>query len=80
MAIHRLFYRTREDGVNLYKTYSDTTPVLKQIPTNFIYDCWIYKLDKDGNETTEVDWELSGVIDVEKTPCSYIEVIKNDRS
>lgn len=32
------FYRTREDGVNLYKTYSDENFKIRQLPTNVIYD------------------------------------------
>lgn len=68
------FYETRKDGVNLYRTYSDTTPKLKQIPTNIVYDCWVYKLDEEGNETQEVDFEQSGVIDVEDAPYTYEEI------
>lgn len=32
------FYETRPDGVNLYKTYSDTGMRIIQKPTNIIYD------------------------------------------
>lgn len=32
------FYETREDGVNLYRTYSDEGYKIKQIPTDIIYD------------------------------------------
>lgn len=71
--INRVFYRTRKDGVSLYRIYSDTTPTLKQQPTGVIYNCWVYKLDEEGNETKEVDWEQSGVIDVENAPYSYVE-------
>ena len=81
MAIVRVFYKTRKDGVNLIRRYSDITPTLKQLPTNTIYDCWVYKLDENGNETNEVDWELSGVIDVENAPYTYVEtdeVIENN--
>lgn len=74
--IKREYYRTRKDGVSLYRIYSDTTPTLKQQPTGVIYDCWAYKLDENGNETTEVDWENSGVIDVENAPYTYVETIE----
>ena len=74
--IIKTFYRTRNDGVNLYRIYSDTTPTLKQQPTGVIYDCWVYKLDENGNETTEVDFENSGVIDVENAPYTYVETIE----
>ena len=74
--INRVFYRTREDGVSLYRIYSDTTPTLKQQPTGVIYNCWRYKLDENGNETTEVDYENCGVIDVENAPYTYEEIIE----
>lgn len=74
--INRVFYRTRKDGVSLYRIYSDTTPTLKQQPTGVIYNCWVYKLDENGNETTEVDYENSGVIDVENAPYTYEEIIE----
>lgn len=74
--INRVFYRTRKDGVSLYRIYSDTTPTLKQQPTGVIYNCWRYKLDENGNETTEVDYENSGVIDVENAPYTYEEIIE----
>lgn len=31
------FYKTREDGVNLYRTYSDTNHYIKQVQTGAIY-------------------------------------------
>ena len=74
--INRVFYKTRKDGVSLYRIYSDTTPTLKQQPTGVIYNCWRYKLDENGNETTEVDFENSGVIDVENAPYTYEEIIE----
>ena len=36
--IKREFYKTRKDGVNLYKTYSDEGYRIKQIETGNIYD------------------------------------------
>ena len=36
--IVREFYRTRKDGINLYKTYSDEQFKIKQLPTEIIYD------------------------------------------
>lgn len=37
MAIVREFYKTREDGVNLYCTYSDEGFYIRQIPTGIEY-------------------------------------------
>ena len=36
--IVREFYKTREDGVNLYRTYSDENYKIRQIETGAIYD------------------------------------------
>ena len=35
--IVREFYETRFDGVNLYRTYSDSNFYIKQLETNAIY-------------------------------------------
>ena len=36
--VQKDFYRTREDGVNLYRNYSDTGFKIRQIETGIIYD------------------------------------------
>jgi hypothetical protein len=36
--IKREFYRTRKDGVNLYRTYSDEGYKIQKAGTNEIYD------------------------------------------
>lgn len=38
MAIVKEFYKTRKDGVNLYKTYSDEGYMIHKINTEEIYD------------------------------------------
>lgn len=38
MAIVREFYKTRADGVNLYKTYSDADLLIVQNETGVEYD------------------------------------------
>ena len=38
MAIVRDFYLTRNDGVNLYRTYSDENYKIKKVGTEEIYD------------------------------------------
>lgn len=35
--IVREFYETRFDGVNLYRTYSDSGYYIKQMPTEVVY-------------------------------------------
>lgn len=36
--IQRVFYKTRNDGVNLYRTYSDRNKKIKKIGSDEIYD------------------------------------------
>ena len=36
--VKKEFYKTRKDGVNLYRTYSDNNYKIKQIETGNIYD------------------------------------------
>lgn len=38
MAIVKEFYKTREDGVKLYRTYSDNGYMIKKINTEEIYE------------------------------------------
>ena len=38
MAIVREFYKTRKDGVNLYRTYSDKRYMIHKLNTEEIYD------------------------------------------
>lgn len=38
MAIVKEFYMTRNDGVNLYRTYSDENYKIKQVETEIVYD------------------------------------------
>lgn len=37
MAIIKEFYRTRNDGVNLYKTASDSNMLIRKVGTNEVY-------------------------------------------
>lgn len=38
MAIVKEFYRTREDGVKLYRTYSDSNYMIQKVGTEEIYE------------------------------------------
>lgn len=38
MAIVKEFYKTRTDGVNLYRTYSDENYKIKKVGTDEVYD------------------------------------------
>jgi hypothetical protein len=43
------FYRTREDGVDLYRTYSDSNKYILQVETGIEYDEAIDVADENGN-------------------------------
>lgn len=43
------FYRTREDGIDLYRTYSDSNKYILQVETGIEYDEAIDVADKNGN-------------------------------
>jgi hypothetical protein len=56
------FYKTREDGIDLYRTYSDINKYILQKETEIIYDEAIDVADENGNikytyEETEKDIE-----------------------
>lgn len=52
--IRKEFYLTREDGVNLYRTYSDEGYKIKQVQTGAIYD---EAIDVEGTKYTYVETE-----------------------
>ena len=65
--IIREFYETREDGVNLYRTYSDEGYKIKQHPTGIVYD---EAIDVENapytyTETTEKVEVIEEVVDVQ---------------
>lgn len=43
------FYKTREDGVDLYRTYSDENKYILQVETGIEYDETIDVADENGN-------------------------------
>lgn len=55
MAIVKEFYTTRNDGVNLYRTYSDENYKIKKIGTDEVYDeaVDIENSNYEYEETTE---------------------------
>ena len=58
--IAKEFYRTREDGVKLYKTYSDTEHKIRNIKTNAIYSDAIDISENEDYEEVEDYVELEG--------------------
>lgn len=66
--IKKEFYKTRKDGVNLYKTYSDTEHLIRKVSDNTIYDTAI-----DISEEVEYE-EVDAYIEVEG-PNTYKQVL-----
>ena len=52
------FYRTRKDGVNLYKTYSDAGMLIKQDQTDVLYEEAI-DIENSGYTYTETETPIS---------------------
>lgn len=60
------FYRTRNDGVNLYKTYGDENYKIKQVQTGNIYDIAI-DVEDSGFTYEETDEKIEE-LDLEDNP------------
>ena len=59
------FYRTRTDGVNLYRTYSDCNFMIKKIGTEEIYSEAIdVETARYEYEETDIKLESDGVEDI----------------
>lgn len=54
MAIVTELFRTRNDGVNLYRTYSDEDKQILQVETGIVYD---EAIDVEGAPYTYVEYE-----------------------
>ena len=57
------YYKTRKDGVDLYKTYSDENKIIRQVETGIEYEETIDVADENGNikytyEEIEKDIEM----------------------
>ena len=65
--VRKVFYETREDGVNLYRTFSDEGYKIKQHPTGIIYDeaIDVETANFSYTETTEKVEVIEEVVDVE---------------
>lgn len=67
--IKKEFYKTREDGVKLYRTYSDTDHLIKKVADGNVYGDAI-----DISESEEYE-EVEGYIELEG-PDTYEEILK----
>ena len=68
--IKREFYKTRKDGVNLYRTYSDESYRIKQIETGFIFD---EAIDIENAPYTYEETDIP--IEEEATEQDYLEAL-----
>lgn len=59
------FYRTRNDGVNLYRTYSDANLLIHKLGTDEIYSEAI-DVENSGFEYEETDIEIETPEDPEE--------------
>ena len=72
MSIAREFYKTRKDGVNLYKTYSNEGYKIHKLNTNEIYDeaIDVENAPYEYEETTE-KIETEEISEVEQKAQAY---------
>lgn len=64
-TVTRKYYITRNDGVRLYKTYSDQNKYIKQLPAEVIYD-------------VAIDVETAPYYYIEVSKEEYEEYLKNN--
>ena len=50
--VQKEFYKTRNDGVNLYRSYSDKNLKIKQVETDAIFD---EAIDVEGSNHTYIE-------------------------
>lgn len=68
--IVREYYAIRNDGVKLYKTYSDIGNYIKQLPTELVYDIAI---DVENAPYTYAETDEK-VIDLEEQPTNSPQI------
>lgn len=68
--IKREFYKTRSDGVNLYRTYSDSNYLIKQLETNSLYQ---EAIDIENAPYTYEETDI--LIEEEATEQDYLEAL-----
>jgi hypothetical protein len=68
--LKREFYKTREDGIKLYRSYSNENYKIRQIETDLLYD------EAIDVEDTEFEYEETNIlIDDEIDDSEALEVI-----
>lgn len=68
--IKKEFYKTRNDGVNLYRAYSDKGYLIKQVETNSLYQ---EAIDIENAPYTYEETDI--LIEEEATEQDYLEAL-----
>lgn len=71
--LHKDFYITRKDGVNLYRSYSDNSMKIRQIDTGILYD---EAIDVENTPHTYEETEIP--IEVYEQPEPLLETTLNN--
>lgn len=77
MAIVKEFYRTRNDGVNLYRTYSDSNYMIQKVGTDEIYEEAI-DVETATYEYEEIDEPIEQFGDLEQKAMAYDILVGSD--
>lgn len=77
MAIIKEFYRTRNDGVKLYRTYSDSNYMIKKVGTDEIYEEAI-DVETVTYEYEETDEPVEQFSDLEQKAMAYDILVGSD--
>lgn len=77
MAIIKEFYRTRNDGVNLYRTYSDGNYMIQKVGTDEVYEeaIDVETASYEYEETTEPIEQLN---EIEEKAMAYDILVGSD--
>lgn len=77
MAIIKEFYRTRNDGVNLYRTYSDSNYMIKKVGTEEIYEEAI-DVENASYEYEETTEPVETLNEIEEKAMAYDILVGGD--
>ena len=69
--IDTVFYRTREDGVNLYRTFTDQNVYIRQKQTGLNYP--IEAIDVEGAPYTYTETDIPAESDIDPQPETDIQ-------
>ena len=70
MAIVKEFYKTREDGVKLYRTYSDNNYMIQKVGTDEVYEEAI-DVENASYEYEETDIIIEELSEIELKAQAY---------